>query len=492
MILEKTSSLSSRLDNGQPVKLSFYYHTKNTIKFINSLLTKVLSKNDMAYLQSTVETVIREMVVNAVKANSKRVFFKKENLDIENSYDYSMGISDFKEFIIAEQENIAVALKENGFKVDLYLKKENEGFRVMVRNNTGLLPFEQERINMRMEKARQYNDFADIYMDICDEEEGEGLGIPLTMLFLRNSGIGEDSFSIKTNGKITQSAFTIPFAVKPVDVTSAISKQIIDEVNSLPAMPENITLLQEMCTKPDVSVKDLAGRISIDPSLSASVLRLSNSAGFITSKRVDNILDAVMIIGLRNLNSILISTATRKIMDDKFSHFKSIWDHCNKTAYYSRIIANEVKLNRISDKIVLAALLHDLGKIVLLSLDEDILERINMVALKMQVRTSTVIEEVSIGISHSTIGRLIAEKWNLPPYIIEAIAHHHSPLNASDEYKDIVYITYLANKLCLIEEKKFDYYYLEDDVLDRYNITCKKDFDVFMKKVTRSYNEAGV
>jgi len=74
-MLTKSSQLSSHLQNGKSVRFSFHYHDRTVIKFINSLFVKILSANDMAYLQTTVETIIREMIVNAVKANSKRVFF---------------------------------------------------------------------------------------------------------------------------------------------------------------------------------------------------------------------------------------------------------------------------------------------------------------------------------------------------------------------------------------------------------------------------------
>ena len=55
-------------------------------------------------------------------------------------------------------------------------------------------------LKSRVDKAREYTDFSDIYMDIADDQEGEGLGIPLTILFLKNSGIGDTSFSIVSDG----------------------------------------------------------------------------------------------------------------------------------------------------------------------------------------------------------------------------------------------------------------------------------------------------
>jgi len=476
MQLARSSELSGQVLNGDPVKLSFHYNNREINRFLNSLFTKILSHSDMLYLQGTVENVLREMIVNAVKANSKRIHFKKNNLNIADPLHYEEGMASFKTYMTESMEEIPIELKDNGYKVELVLKKDNNGFRIIVRNNAGLLPFEQERIKLRVDKAREYNDFAEIYMDIADDQEGEGLGIPLTMLFLKNSGIGDKSFSIISDGSITQSAFTIPLKTQSTAITRVIEVKIVNEVKDLPTFPEHIIELQAMCRKDNVTIGELAKKISLDPSLAASVLKLSNSAGFITSKKIESIVEAVKIIGLKNLNSILIASSAKKIMDDRFSTFKDVWSHCNKAAFYSRLLAQKFGLNKISDMVFLSSLLHDLGKVILLSANQELTDQIEKISANRQMRTSTVLEEVSMGVSHSTIGKMIAEKWNFPNYIREAIAFHHSPLLASEENKDVVFLTYFANALCLIEEKKFDYYYMEDEVLKRFNMTNEEKF----------------
>jgi HD-like signal output (HDOD) protein len=487
MQLAKTSELSGQVLKGEPVKLTFHYNSKEINRFLNSLLTKILSRSDMLYLQGAVENVLREMVVNAVKANSKRVFFKKINRNITDPSHYEEGMNSFKSFLEESISELPVELKRNGFKVELFLKKDASGYRIIVRNNAGLLPFEQERIKTRVNKAKEYTDFSDIYMDTADDQEGEGLGIPLTIFFLKNSGIGETSFSIVSDGSITQSAFTIPFKTVHAEVSDVIENRIVDEVRDLPTFPEHIIELQAMCRNEEITIGELADKISLDPSLTASVLKLSNSAGFVTTKKIETVVEAVKIIGLKNLNSILIASSARKILDERFSSFRDIWTHCNKAAFYSRLLVQRHGLNRISDMVFIAAMLHDLGKIILLSTNKELTEQIEKISASRQMRTSTVLEEVSMGISHSTIGRMIAEKWNFPEYIIEAISYHHSPLKAGETNRDIIFITYLANSLCLIEERKFDYFYLENEVLQRFSLLSEERFNEMHEEFKQLY-----
>ncbi len=491
MIAQKTSELSNNLDKGKDIKLSFFYHNKKTIGFLSSLVLKILSRNNLVYLHSTLMTILREIIVNAVKANTKRIYFNKLNMNIENPDDYHSGMQNFKSFIIDNQDSCETELKERGFRVTIHIVKGPGGFRFKIANNSSILPDELKRIEHRYSMAKKINDFSEAYGEIADDIEGEGLGIILTLLFLRNSGIGEDSLKIESSDHSTESSLFIPFEPKPQSITTIIQAKILEEIKELPTLPESVLEIQEMCHIPNIELSKIAQKISLDPSLSASVLKLSNSAGFITRKRIENILDAIKVIGLRNLKAILLASSARKIINQKYSTFRKIWDHCNKTAFYARAIAMKYGYSRISDRVYLSGLLHDLGKIVLLSTNSSLAEWISEITKNRALRTSTVIEEVSIGISHSSIGELIAAQWNLPHYLVDTIKYHHSPLLLADsQNREIVFITYLANQICSIEEKRFNYYFIEDEILGMFNIENEKEFNELHDELKSKYSEA--
>jgi putative nucleotidyltransferase with HDIG domain len=489
MIVAKTSHLASQVQKGETIGFSFHYHTKSIIRFLNSLLTKILSRNNIVFLLDTVITVLREIIVNAVKANSKRVYFKVENLDIKNIHHYSKGMESFKDFMVSQKDIMEEELKKSDYKVDLFIRRNDTGIEIFVRNNTPIHPDELSRIKLRIEKAKQYKDFAEVYVDVIDDIEGEGLGLLLTILFLRNSGIGENSLKITSDNKITQATLSIPFQLKPVVITSEIQSRVLNEVEELPTFPENVIKLQEMVRLPDIKIRALADRIVMDPALATAVLRLSNSAGFITRNRIETVDEAIKIIGLKNLNAILIAASARSIMENKYSAFKEIWRHSGIVAFYARHLALRFGLAKISDTVYLAGLLHDLGKIVLLSTSSKLSEWISEVTRNREIRTTTIIEEVSIGISHSTIGALIAKKWNLPEYLHEAIQNHHSPLNTEEEFRDVVFITYLANQMCGIETKKYDFHYFEEDVLGRFDINDEEKFNRLHEEMKKRYEQ---
>ena len=490
MVVTKTSEMATCFDRGETISLSLSYHNRSVIRFISSVITKILARNNLIYLQDTVITILREIIANAVKANSKRLYFHFQNLDMTDAEQYIQGMEGFKSFIIDNQELMEQELRKSDYKVMIYMKKFATGFSIHVQNNAPIHPDELGRIKMRIQKAKAYSDFSEVYCDVSDDQEGEGLGLVLTILFLRNTGIGVNSLQIASNERMTEMSLVVPFQLKPVAVMNRIRQQIVDEVKELPTFPENILELERLCANPEVDYRIVSHKISLDPSLTVSVLKLSNSAAFITRRRIETINEAVNLIGLKNLRSIIIATSARRTLNERYSTFRQIWEHCNKTALYARLLAQALGHQKITQNVYLAALLHDLGKIVLLSTSSALSEWMFTLVQKRGMRTSTVIEELSIGISHCSIGEEIARKWNLPDYLVETISGTIRPLSCDEKYRDIVYISYLANKMCWIEEKKYDFFFLEEGgALDRYNLNDEKAFTDLHADLLNQYNE---
>lgn len=483
----KSADLIKKFEKGAPILIAFHYPDQKIMRMLNSLFAKILAQLDIIYLLDTLITIQREVIINAAKANAKRIFFQEAGLDIADPIQYEQGMIRFRNEIVGELENIRSKLLNSRLEITIKIQKTNNGIAITVKNNTPILPKELERIQIRMAKARHYNDFSEAYEEMYDSTEGAGLGIVLITLLLKNSGIGVESYKIHSNGTSTTCELFIPKEIRPTEITTSIKKQIIKQVEGLPTFPQHILELQRLCKDPDASIAEIAKKIMIDPALTSDVLKLANSAGFVPSKRIENVNEAIVTIGLKNLNAILIAASARHILDKRFSKFEQIWSHCNKTAFYARLLAMKFRLSKIIENVYLSGLLHDLGKIVLLSTNLELTNWISEIVNNRKIRTSTIMEEVSIGISHSHIGELIAKHWEFPEFLKESIRLHHSPLNAKEEYRDHIYVTYLANMLCGVEIKKYDYYYFEGEVLDRYGINSIEELQKLHEEISKRY-----
>jgi HD-like signal output (HDOD) protein len=182
---------------------------------------------------------------------------------------------------------------------------------------------------------------------------------------------------------------------------------------------------------------------------------------------------------------MIMASSARRIIEDRYAHFEEIWEHSTLVALYARRIGNRFHGTAIAEKAALAGLLHDLGKIILLATDPKTAQKIAEQFKDRMLITETFMEEISIGISHSTMGGLIAEGWNFPDYLVESIRHHHSPLESSGVHEDIVTTVYLANMLSGIEARKYEFDYIYESILDKYGLSDENAFNAIHAAVKK-------
>lgn len=490
MIPIDNKKYTDKILSGEEVSFSFRFIDEKSLILINTLILKILSLQGNIFLLETLITIIREIVFNAFKANLKRIYFDKSGTDINDSAKYKSIMKNFKEDYLYNLENIESEITTNqNYYIQISFEQKNEILKISVFNNVQIVQEEYDRIISRIQQSKISQNLADAYNDVYDPTEGAGLGLVLMVFLLKNSGIGADNLFIAHDAKGITVTIKVPKQLKEEAIVSDVKEKILKDVDSLPTFPENIIKIQHLCNQKETSILEISDHISRDPALTADVIKLSNSAGFVPGKKISNIKDAVKIIGFKNLYLILTASAAKKILSNKYKKFELIWEHCVRVAYYSRQIAKMKHLAKIADSAFITGLLHDIGKIVLLNADEKIIHTISEITKNKQLRSSSILEEISVGISHAEIGGLIAEKWNFPDDLKLSIANHHSPLNTDPAYKELTYIVYLANMLCGVEINKYNYYYIETEVLNWFKINSIEQLQDFHEKIKKNFND---
>lgn len=455
---------------GKSLHIERHIFDDETFKSLDNLLLRILAHHDLIYIIDSMETIIRELITNAYKANLKRVYFLDKDLDINDAVAYKQGVESFKDEAFDEAEHYHELLEEKDLRISLTIDKQDKGLRVEVANNIPASSEELHRIENRMQNFDDCDGFLDSYNQFYDKTEGAGLGIHMVYFLLKNSGIDPEVFSITSENGYTRSVFTIPYQLRPVEISNQIKEEILNEVELLPTLPAHITDLIRLCHNPEFSVKEVSNRIMTDPSLTADVLKLANSAAMASLRHVDTIPEAVVQIGVGHLEELLMTAGAQKILSKRYTSFETIWHHCQKTAHFAAFLANRFGKKAIESNVYLSGLLHDIGKIILLSIGKNMTHYIAEILSDRAIKVTTLVEEISIGISHATIGSLMAKHWLFPDYLVEIIRVHHSPLSVPESMKDQTYITYLANMFCGMVEGRYLYSSLEEEVLCRFSL----------------------
>ena len=470
-----------------PLTIKTYTLSHDTEVYLEEVLEAFLTELGYTDIKDQLAYCLRELAVNAKKANTKRAYFLEKNLSLENPDDYDEGMKTFKEETLDNIQYYLQKQKEQGLYIKIIFHTQGKTFNIMVRNNVEITRKEQIRVYDRIARSRAFTTMGEAFATVLDNSEGAGLGIVILILMLKKLGLAEDSFSIDMEEGETVAALSIPFSDIHLEKTDLLTQAIIREVESLPQFPDNIVYLQKLISDPDSEIADIARQISTDPSLTADLLKLVNSAHFMLPKKVDNIVEAVKLVGMKGVRNLLYTHGTQKILNEKYQDMRSLWDHSYRTAFYAYHLARSFKKKKdILDDIYVGGILHDLGKIIIATLHPELLERIISFCAEKEIPTR-MLEDLSVGFNHPEIGAMIAEKWNFPEQLVAAIRHHHEPNEADEKYIDVVYTVYLANALTAIEREQITFEQIDKDVLNDFGIQTADHLAKIQERLDKAF-----
>jgi putative nucleotidyltransferase with HDIG domain len=477
------------VQSGIPLTITTFTLPHEIEVYIEQVITVFLKQLDQEKLKDYIVYCVQELAVNAKKANTKRVYFVERGLDLNNPDDYKLGMTSFKENTLSNIAHYLQLQKEKGLYIRLMLQIKNNIIYVEVRNNVAATKTELIRIHDKLARSRQYDNLEDALAQVLDDSEGAGLGLVILVLMLKKMGLDEDCFDILGTEKETIARIIIPLDQTRVESLSILSSTIVDNVNSLPQFPENILLVQKLINDPDSEMADIARQISMDPALTADLLKIVNSAQYMLSKKVDSISEAVKMVGIRGIKNLLYSYGTQKILGDETMDKKTLWDHCYKTAFYAyNLIKNFRKDRNLLDDVYVGGILHDMGKIIFSNVHPDLLTKIKEFCGEKNLPAST-FEDLAAGMNHAEIGALVAEKWNFPEALVSAIRYHHDPGACPPAHKDLVDTVYLANMFCELEAGNVSFDQLDPAILDNFNLTSSKQIESLLERFSQGFKQ---
>ena len=178
----------------------------------------------------------------------------------------------------------------------------------------------------------------------------------------------------------------------------------------------------------DYRTADLEGVIMKDPALSATFLRIANSALYRQLVPCESVLMACARLGRNAVREIVVCVATMDMFRDVRSRGATIRNHCAGTAAIARTLADEWHL-RSGDQLFLTGLLHDFGKLLCMQAGIESYDGLPPDALDTPDRLH-LIERDRLGYDHAVLGAHVLHAWKIPDAITQVVAWHHQPARA--------------------------------------------------------------
>jgi len=230
------------------------------------------------------------------------------------------------------------------------------------------------------------------------------------------------------------------------DITKIIEH--VDRLKPIPKVAHKVLMIAE---DPLSSMADLAAVIQYDQAITANILKVSNSPYFGLRKKVDSIQQAITYLGMDQILDLVLIHVSGDNLKGKQRGYDlgigELWRYSVSSAVLARRVA-EIKKIRTSHLVFTAALLKDIGKVVLGNYVGEYLEEIASLVVSQNISFRQA-EKAVIGIDHAELGRIVARKWDFSERMEEMIGNHH--LDDHWDEDDIeMGIIYLADTLCMM------------------------------------------
>lgn len=204
--------------------------------------------------------------------------------------------------------------------------------------------------------------------------------------------------------------------------------ELIAGTTELAGLPATSIRLLELLDDPEVSAESVAAVIEKDPSLTANLLKLSNSAYYGMRRSVGTVREALLHLGNRTVLTIAFATSMGGVMRGPMSGYRlprrRLWSHALATGVAAARLCGHDAEAASRDRAFTAGLVHDVGKLLL---DRLLQRELEQIPPKAQAKALLVAERSLLGFDHAQAGAALGEAWNFPPDLVEAMGRHHEP-----------------------------------------------------------------
>jgi putative nucleotidyltransferase with HDIG domain len=222
----------------------------------------------------------------------------------------------------------------------------------------------------------------------------------------------------------------------------------IFSIEQLGALPHLVWHLMDALMDERTTASDLERLIESDMALASKVLSLANSAYYRQTQSITTIQRAVVVIGFTELHLLAVAAGLSKLFDTSRLPAgidgEGLWLHGLAVSWVARKMAEYIGFPAPCE-VMVAGLLHDLGKLVLVS---HLTEEFEQIAAGLDRGLPYYLAEKQTGLSHTRVGYWLARRWQLPEIFGSVILHHHQPYK-NDPHLPAVALVFLANRMVL-------------------------------------------
>lgn len=273
-------------------------------------------------------------------------------------------------------------------------------------------------------------------------------------------------------------------------------EELVKNASNPKVLPFVAQRVLEKVNDDNTTITDMTDIIEKDQTISASILRIANSAFYGLRSEVSSLRQAILVLGLNAIKDLVITVSTKS----QFKNFgiteKMMWDHAVGSGIAARLISSDLE-REVQDVSFLSGLMHDFGKVVMNNANHDAYLDVMQKTYNLGM-TAIEAEEAVFGYNHTDVGSLVMTGWGFPPVYVQVLDKHHlikcklSEIKAPKIARSIACIN-LADNLCKVlgigYREPFDNIVLEELSSKTFLDITDEKIEELLKTVNDCYEE---
>lgn len=229
-------------------------------------------------------------------------------------------------------------------------------------------------------------------------------------------------------------------------------RDIIAQIDLLEPVPPVAAQILALADDPNSSLTEISELIIHDPALTANLLKICNSAFFSLPRRIDSVRDAISLVGLDQIVELVLFNSLSSNFNKELVGYglgeRELWRHAVSSAHVAAMLADRFGASQNKHLIFTAALIKDIGKLILGRFVAFSYEQINIL-VHSKGQSFNDAEHAIIGMNHEELGALVAKRWNFSEKLIYVMRHHHLSDESARQDLETV-LVYLADLICMM------------------------------------------
>ena len=227
---------------------------------------------------------------------------------------------------------------------------------------------------------------------------------------------------------------------------------IVAQIDLLEPMPPIAAQILALTEDPNSSLTEISELIMHDPALTANLLKICNSAYFGLSRRIDSVRDAISLLGLDQIVELILFNSLSSNFNKELVGYglgeRELWRHAVSSALVAGMLADRFRASHSKNLIFTAALVKDIGKLILGRFVAFSYEQINILVHSHGLSFNEAERQI-IGMNHVELGAIVGKKWHFSEKLIYIIHHHH--LSDESARQDLeTALVYLSDIICMM------------------------------------------